>query len=151
MANDDKIITILISAGFTTAEAKDILSTSSTEQIAELEEQINSEIKSQKPEPKSDGFINALILAGFSSAIATGVAQILSDDEEVIRLILAGQTPLLFMTKQDSKVDDKICLPKQGEVWAKEDPRRPRIPLSLHKHCRCMWQDPITGRDLGQF
>ena len=100
---------------------------------------------------KSDGFVNALILAGLSSVIANAVSNALVDDEEVIRLIMAAQTPLTFMTQQDSKVDDIICQPKQGEIWAKEDPKRPRIPLSLHKNCRCFWQDPITGRNLGQF
>lgn len=149
MSSEDDFITLLRSSGFTISEAEDLAQSTTIQQREEIIKAVTEE--TTPPEPKSDGFINALILAGFSSVVASGISQVLSDDEEVVRLLLAGKTPILFMTKQDSKVDDKICLPKQGEVWDKDDPRRPRIPLSLHFGCRCTWQDPITGRNLGQF
>ena len=150
MSSED-FISLLVQSGFTQTEAKDIAENSTPQQQEELKQQITEETNKTKPEVKSDGFINALILAGFSIAVASGISQVLSDDEEVVRLLLAGQTPVTFMTQQDSKVDDKICLPKQGEVWAREDPRRPRIPFQLHPNCRCEWHDSITGRNLGQF
>jgi len=135
MSSESDFISLMVKSGLTKSEAEGIYISSTIQQQEELVKQITEETIQSKPEPKSDGFINALILAGFSSVIASGISQILSDDEEVVRLILAGKTPLLFMTKQDSKVDDKICLPKQGEVWAKDDPQRPRIPSSLHPNC----------------
>ena len=55
------------------------------------------------------------------------------------------------MTQQDSKVDDKICLPLEGTVWDRDDPNRPKIPISLHPNCRCFWIDGITQKNLGQF
>lgn len=84
---------------------------------------------------QKDGFLTALITAGLSTILAQGVIAALSNDEEVTRLLLANKRPLIFMTQQDSKVDDVICLPKQGDVWAEDDPRRPRIPFSLHPNC----------------
>lgn len=133
MSSEEKVITALIQTGLTTTEAEEIAQNLTDDEAQQLIEE--GEITSDKKEKKTDGFINALTLAGFSLPFATGVASALSDDEEVVRLLLAGQTPLRFMTQQDSKVDDKICLPKQGEIWAKEDSRRPRIPTSLHPNC----------------
>lgn len=86
-------------------------------------------------EAQQDGFLTALITAGLTPLIAGAVISALSNDEEVTRLLLANKRPLIFMTQQDSKVDDEICLPKQGDVWAEDDPRRPRIPFSLHPNC----------------
>jgi len=149
MSSEDEIISALTSTGLTTTEAVDLAQELTPDEIETL---LNKgEITSSTQSQQIDGFVNALILAGIGVSAAKAISQVLGDDEEVIRLLMAGQTPLTFMTQQDSKVDDKICLPKQGEVWAKEDPRRPRIPLGLHKNCRCFWQDPITGRNLGQF
>ena len=100
---------------------------------------------------QQNGFLSALLAAGLSPLIAIAVISALSDDEKIVKLLQANKQPLTFMTQQDSKVDDTICLPKQGEVWARDDPRRPRIPLDLHPNCRCFWQDGITEKDLGQF
>lgn len=149
MSSEDEIITALIVTGLTRTEAENIAQDLTQDEIDTLLEK--GELTSSKEPEKIDGFVNALILAGFSATLASGISQALGDDEEVVRLIMAGQTPLRFMTQQDSKVDDKICLPKQGEIWAKEDPKRPRIPLTLHPNCRCFWQDTITGMNLGQF
>jgi len=98
-----------------------------------------------------DGFSAALITGGFAPSLARAISHALGEDERIVEIIAAGQTPLRYMTRQDAKVDDKICLPQQGDIWAKEDPRRPRIPISNHPNCRCFWQDPITGANLGQF
>lgn len=102
-------------------------------------------------EKQKDGFLSAIIAAGFTPFLAGAIISALSDDEEVVRLLLADKQPLKFMTQQDSKVDDLICLPKQGEIYDKDDPRRPRIPFQLHPNCRCFWQDVLTGKNLGQF
>ncbi len=149
MSSEDEIISALTQTGLTRTEAVDIAQSLTSEEIEILLDK--GDVTSPKQPGPIDGFTNALILAGLSIPIAKAISQVLGDDEETIRLLMAGQTPLIFMTQQDSKVDDKICLPKQGEVWSKEDPKRPRIPLGLHKNCRCFWQDPITGRNLGQF
>ncbi|MFV2015512.1 MAG: hypothetical protein ACC656_08810 [Candidatus Heimdallarchaeota archaeon] len=146
---EELVVLALINTGLTRTESEIIAADMTDDEIASLLN--DGEITSSDVEKKKDGFINALILAGIAPSIANMISQALDDDEEVVRLLLANQTPLTFMTQQDSKVDDKICLPKQGEVWAKEDSKRPRIPLSLHENCRCFWQDPITGRNLGQF
>ncbi len=148
-SEEDKIINALTSTGLTRTEAVDLVQDLTLEEIETLLDK--GDITSPKQSEQIDGFVTALILGGITPGIAKAISQVLGDDEEVIRLLMAEQTPLTFMTQQDSKVDDKICLPKQGEVWAKEDPRRPRIPLGLHPNCRCFWQDPITGRNLGQF
>jgi len=146
---DELIIIALIGTGLTRTEAGEVAANlTDDEKVSLLNE---GEITSSNIEKKTDGFIEALVLAGITREIAMMVSKVLDDDEEVVRLLLAGQTPLKFMTQEDAKVDDKICLPKQGEVWAKEDPKRPRIPSSLHPNCRCFWQDPVNGRNLGQF
>ena len=148
----------LVAAGFTQLEAEEIAVNTNLQEKQQILEEIDkpttTTTTTKKPVSKmkkSDGFISALILAGFSGAVSSGIAEALSDDEEVIRLLLEGKTPVMFMTQKDSKVDDKICLPKQGEVWDKDDPNRPRVPLDTHPNCRCFYQDPITGRNLGQF
>ena len=173
--DDDELIAILILLGLSQVEAITFLSGLTVDEKISLSEikddkslktiedkrkEINQN-KNQKttpdktpstiPEKTIDGFANALTLAGFSGVVAKGIVDALGNDEEVVRLTMAGQTPLIYMTKQDSKVDDTICLPKQGEIWGKEDSRRPIIPTSLHPHCRCYWQDPVTGNNLGQF
>ena len=58
---------------------------------------------------------------------------------------------LIYRTRQDGRVDDKICLPLEGEVYLKSDPNRPQIPAGLHPGCRCFWEDAVTGANLGQF
>jgi len=100
---------------------------------------------------EENGFLSALLASGLSPLIASAVIAALSNDESVVKLLQENKQPLIFMTQRDSKVDDVICLPKQGEVYSRDDPKRPRIPLSLHPNCRCFWQDGITGKNLGQF
>lgn len=118
-----------------------------------LEEAAPELIKSEKDteEEEKDGFLAALLLAGFTPLLASALITALSDDEKVVNLLRENKRPLIFMTQQDSKVDDLICLPQQGDVWDEADPKRPKIPLDLHENCRCFWQDPITGKNLGQF
>ena len=118
-----------------------------------LEEAAPEIIKSEKDTEKEEenGFLAALVTAGFTPLLATAIIGALSNDEEVVNLLRQNKRPLIFMTRQDSKVDDIICLPQQGDVWEQDDPRRPRIPEDNHEHCRCFWQDPITGKNLGQF
>ncbi len=118
-----------------------------------LEEAAPETFQSKKDieEEQQDGFLSALIAAGLTPFLATAIIGALSNDEEVVNLLRENKRPLIFMTQQDSKVDDVICLPQQGDVWDENDPKRPRIPEDFHEHCRCFWQDPITGRNLGQF
>ena len=118
-----------------------------------LEEEAPELIKSEKDteETQQDGFLAALITAGLTPFLASAIINALSDDEKVVNLLRQNKRPLIFMTQQDSKVDDLICLPQQGDVWDEADPTRPKIPIDLHEHCRCFWQDPITGKNLGQF
>ena len=97
------------------------------------------------------GFEQILLSAGFSAFLARAIALAITDDERIIELAQENKTPLIFMTQQDSKVDDKICLPLEGTVWAQEDVGRPRIPSTTHPNCRCFWINGITGQNLGQF
>lgn len=112
--------------------------------------------KEKKLEKESDqqpfsGFLQVLISAGFSFALASAITSATQEDEKIIEFLKKDMTPLIFMTQQDSKVDDKICLPLEGTVWDKGDPNRPKIPRTLHPHCRCFWLDAITLKNLGQF
>lgn len=118
-----------------------------------LEEVAPELIQSEKDteEEENNGFLAALITAGFTPLLASAIISGLSDDEKVVNLLRENKRPLTFMTQRDSKVDDVICLPQQGDVWDETDPKRPRIPQDTHDNCRCFWQDPITGNNLGQF
>lgn len=58
---------------------------------------------------------------------------------------------VIFRTQEDSKVDDIICLPLEGNVYKINGSERPRIPDDTHPNCRCFYEDGITGDDLGQF
>ena len=97
------------------------------------------------------GMINTLITAGFTAVLATSIVTALGNEDEVQRLVDAGKRPVTFTTKRDSKVDDKICLPLEGAVFDIDDPQRPRIPVQIHKNCRCKYVDAVTGQDLGQI
>ena len=108
----------------------------------------NQENENQQP---FSGFLQILMSAGLSLAIATAVTAASQEDEKIIQFIKEDKRPLIYMTQQDSKVDDKICLPLEGTVWDRDDPNRPKIPISLHPHCRCFWIDGITQENLGQF
>lgn len=50
---------------------------------------------------------------------------------------------------EDSKVDDKFCLPLANLEWDIESPNRPSIPI--HPNCRCHWENKETGENMGQF
>lgn len=102
-------------------------------------------------QPQFSGFLSILMSVGFSFALATAITSASQEDEKIIEFIKQDKTPLIYMTQEDSKVDDKICLPLEGTVWDKGDPNRPKIPGSLHPNCRCFWLDGITLKNLGQF
>lgn len=99
----------------------------------------------------SSAFTNALIAGGLSVAIAGMVVNALNEDENVVDIISGGKRPVLFMTQRDNKVDDVICLPLEGTVYAIDSPRRIRIPSDTHPNCRCFYIDAVTGENLGQF
>ncbi len=107
--------------------------------------------KEVKEEQQFSGFLQILISAGFSVGLASAITSATQEDEKIIEFLVQDKTPLIFMTQEDSKVDDKICLPLEGTVWDKGDPARPKIPRSLHPNCRCFWLDAITLKNLGQF
>lgn len=101
--------------------------------------------------PLFSGLFSILLSAGFSAALATAISEAVSEDEKIPELIREDKTPIIFMTQQDSKVDDKICLPLEGTVWDQGDPNRPKIPATTHPNCRCFYINAITGQNLGQF
>ncbi len=107
--------------------------------------------KEVKEEQQFSGFLSILITAGFSVGLASAITSATQEDEKIIEFLVQDKTPLIYMTQEDSKVDDKICLPLEGTVWDKGDPARPKIPRSLHPNCRCFWLDAITLKNLGQF
>jgi hypothetical protein len=108
----------------------------------------NQEVEEEK---QFSGFLQILISAGFSVGLASAITAATQEDEKIIEFLVQDKTPLIYMTQEDSKVDDKICLPLEGTVWDKGDPARPKIPRSLHPNCRCFWLDAITLKNLGQF
>lgn len=93
-----------------------------------------SEGKKPITQPES-GMINTLITAGFAVGLATAIVTALGNEDEVQRLEDADKRPVIFTTKRDSKVDDKICLPLEGSVYDINDPQRPRIPINTHPNC----------------
>jgi len=74
-------------------------------------------------------FANALISA---VSFATILTNALNDDEEIIDLESEGKRPVMYMTQRDNKVDDIICLPLEGTVYAIDDPKRVKIPSETH-------------------
>lgn len=102
-------------------------------------------------EEKKTGFVDLLIKGGLSALLANALITTFQEDEKIVSLIEDGKTPVIFTTKQDSKVDDVICLPLEGNVYEKNSAQRPRIPLDTHPNCRCVYLDGITGKNLGQF
>jgi len=158
-----ELFLLLLSLGFTnliaTNTVNELQSTSEvTKVINELKKSnigINPPTKKTldtlSKNTKKSGFGNILITAGFSALLATSITTALQEDEKLVSLIEDGKNPVIFMTKQDSKVDDKICLPLEGNVYERSSSARPRIPLDTHPNCRCMYLDGITGKNLGQF
>jgi len=102
-------------------------------------------------ETKKSGFVDLLIKGGLSAFLANALITTLQEDEKLVSLVEDGKSPVIFMTQQDSKVDDKICLPLEGTVYARNSPQRPRIPLDTHPNCRCFYVNGTTGKNLGQF
>lgn len=105
--------------------------------------------------------------AGYSVDFASGMDAVFADDEtdtfddllhfvspedreELIDFEEEG-TSMIYRTQQDSKVDDLICLPQEGDVYDMFDSTRPIIPDDNHPNCRCYWEDADTGENLGQF
>jgi len=113
----------------------------------------NQQSKEEQEKNKSpfSGLLSILLGAGFSAALAIAITEATSEDEKIDDLTKKNQTPLIFMTQMDSKVDDRICLPLEGTVWDKEDPTRITIPGGTHPNCRCYWINAITGQNLGQL
>jgi len=58
---------------------------------------------------------------------------------------------VIYKTQRDSKVDDIICLPLEGEHYRLDSDERPIIPDDTHPNCRCYYEDAITGENLGQI
>ena len=105
----------------------------------------------EQSQPLFSGLFSILLSAGFSAALAVAITEATGEEEKIPEMIKKDETPLIFMTRMDSKVDDKICLPLEGTVWDQEDPNRPKIPSTTHPNCRCFWINAITGQNLGQF
>ncbi len=99
----------------------------------------------------SSAFTNALIAGGLSVGVAGMVVTALNEDENVVDIIADGKRPVIYMTQRDNKVDDLICLPLEGTVYAIDSPRRVQIPGETHPNCRCFYIDAVTGENLGQF
>lgn len=102
--------------------------------------------------PPISGLMSILLSAGFGAALAIAITEATNEEEKIPKFIKDKKKPVIFMTKMDSKVDDKICLPLEGTVWDLDnDPKRPKIPKDTHPNCRCFYIDGITGRKLGQI
>ena len=154
---------LLISLGFT-----EIIATNTVNELKSIAEinKVTAELKKSNigtntttkktlstlsKNTQKSGFRNILINAGFSAILATSITTALQEDEKLVSLIEDGKNPVIFQTQQDSKVDDKICLPLEGNVYERNSSQRPRIPLDTHPNCRCEYIDGITGNNLGQF
>lgn len=160
-AEDDQVFIILLSLGFSQNAANELLELSKTnasirssilandvESLKDIKES-NKIIK--KEPPRISGVTQVLVNAGFTLTIAATIANAFSETERIPELLEEGKRPLIFMTQQDSKVDDLICLPLEGTVWDIDDPQRPKIPANTHPNCRCFYIDPTSGANLGQF
>ena len=158
---DDQIILILLSLGFSNVAADQLLEASKTtpgiraailaNDVEELKKFSAANEIIRKDPPRVSGVTQVLIDAGFSLTIAATIANAFSEDEKIPDLLATGKRPIIFMTQQDSKVDDLICLPLEGTVWDIDDPQRPKIPATTHPNCRCFYVDPTNGANLGQF
>ena len=54
---------------------------------------------------------------------------------------------LVFLTKEDMKVDKEICKPLHKTVYSKDEPGLPTPPL--HRHCRCILIPIIEAQKQG--
>jgi len=158
-----ELFQLLISAGFTT-----LIATNTVNELLNIEEldQVFKEVKKSnigdtKPTQKTldtlskntkkSGFRNLLLQVGFIGFLVDSIISVFQEDEKLVDIIASGRNPVIFMTQQDSKVDDIICLPLEGTVYEKNSAQRVRIPLDTHPNCRCFYLDGITGKNLGQF
>lgn len=140
----EELFILLTSLGFTS-----LIATNTVNELQNIQEieQVSKEIKKSNigKEPptqktldtlskntKKSGFRNILINVGFSAILATSITAALQEDEKLVDMIEGGKNPVIYMTQQDSKVDDKICLPLEGNVYEKNSPQRPRITLDTH-------------------
>ena len=159
--NNDQIFLILLTLGFSQSAANELLTLSNTNtavrdlilanDVESLKENKAANKIIKKDPPRISGVAQVLINAGLSVTIAGVIANAFAENEQIPELIEQGKRPLIFMTQQDSKVDDLICLPLEGTVWDIDDPQRPKIPATTHPNCRCFWIDPSNGANLGQF
>jgi len=139
-----------LTKAFVNAGISETLSIEAVESIQEIplkNPPTNPEIANKD----SSAFTNALIGGGLTVGLAGIIVNALNEDENVVEIIAGGKRPVIFMTKRDNKVDDLICLPLEGTVYAIDSPRRVRIPSETHPNCRCWYIDAITGENLGQF
>jgi uncharacterized protein (DUF697 family) len=159
--DNDQLLLILLTIGFTKDIADKLVNLASknvvvreliqTNDVEGLLTDADSKKIIKKELPRISGVTQILIDAGLTVAIAGVIANAFAEDEKIPQLIDEGKRPLIFMTQQDSKVDDLICLPLEGTVWDIDDPQRPQIPATTHPNCRCFWIDPSNGANLGQF
>lgn len=116
--------------------------------------------------PRSHSAIaSALIDAGYSTDFVKSMDIAMADETDDVLLSFVfpdipeeeefneeeENTTIIYRTQQDSKVDDKICLPQEGDAYDLFDGTRPIIPDDNHPNCRCFWEDAETGENLGQF
>jgi uncharacterized protein (DUF697 family) len=159
--DNDQLLLILLSLGFTKDIADKLVKLANRNVVVEelirtndvegLLTDTDSKKIIKKELPRISGVTQVLIDAGITVAIAGVIANAFAEDELIPELTDQGKRPLIFMTQQDSKVDDLICLPLEGTVWDIDDLQRPRIPATTHPNCRCFWIDPTSGANLGQF
>jgi hypothetical protein len=167
-SDDEQILLVaLILAGFSAPQIAKIVS--DLKEIPEIDKAIKKTRNLSNPEKRrisgtqevppideikplgDDGLTNALIQSDIPPDIALAASAILTNEEAVIQILISGGEPVEFMTQMDSRVDDVICLPLQGEVFDRDDPNRIRIDEDTHTNCRCYYRDPISGKNLGQF
>lgn len=123
-------------------------------QVTESIQRVQLKNPPKIPEVKGltdSAFANALISGGLSITFAKILTNILNEDEKVVDLVSGNKRPVMYMTQRDNKVDDIICLPLEGNVYAIDDPKRVKIPSGTHPNCRCFYLDAVTGENLGQF
>ena len=84
---------------------------------------------------KKSGFVDLLIKGGLSAFLANALITTLQEDEKIVSLVEDGKAPVIFMTQQDSKVDDKICLPLEGSVFERNSPQRPWVEPAWIRRC----------------
>jgi len=160
-SDDDQVFIILLTLGFSQNAANELLALAAqstairdlilANDIESLKDNKAANKIITKDPPRISGVTQVLINAGLTATIAGVIANAFAEDERIPDLIEQGQRPLIFMTQQDSKVDDLICLPLEGTVWDIDDPQRPKIPANTHPNCRCFYIDTTSGANLGQF